>query len=160
MKRLTVILLAAVLCLGLTGVAMAIKDTQDVLCTINLVEDAITAPVGDVLVTTRGGVVDSVVPGILTYSTGANGYNITVSATGDGVENAKLLIKGGDLGDYTPLITGANPGETAILDVTVEPGIGEMIEDIVFRLDASGVLAEASGLGTPWTYTVTYTMGA
>ena len=158
LKLVLFILIFGVIVAGSSVAAPA--DTQAVSCLVNGLGDAIGAPGGVSIAVDRlsSGVSGS---GTLWYTTENAAKTIVVAAAvtgGVSVTGAKLLIKGGDLSDYTLLITGATPESAVTLDAILVPGAELTIENIVLKLDASGVAAGASALGVPWVYTVTYTM--
>ena len=99
----------------------------------------------------------------LSYTNSIVGYNITVVAslgTGTPVVGAKLSIKGGDIAAYGAglLVTGSTPAVAKTLKANV-PAESGSVSDIYLQLDASGVAAGATGLGSAWTYILTYTLG-
>ncbi|HOC02873.1 MAG TPA: hypothetical protein PKK91_05285 [bacterium] len=161
MKK-TLSLLTVLALVGFVCVPVFADDTDDqsVTCTVNGLLDAINAPEDVTLECARKASVESISAGTCTYGSDAASRKVTVSAAGTGVAGATLSIKGGDLEAYTPLITGSTPAEAVTLKselAAADPGTA-VASDIYLQLDASGVLAGATGLGEAKVYTLTYTL--
>lgn len=162
MKRLLTILIAMGLASVLATAAMAATDTQNVTCTVNGLADAIVAPADVELTCDRKGSAEQVTAGTITYGTEAATRDVTVqkAVAGEGSEvvGVKLAIRSATLsiaaGTEVPTATALTLTENvAAADPTTV-----LADDILLKLDASGVAAGAANLDTPWTYTLTYTL--
>ena len=169
MKRLLTILTVAGLLALLTTAAVVADDvdTQTVTCTVNGLADVIVAPDDVTLTCARLSSVEAEDAGTITYGAEADTRDVTVVASSSGapVAGAKLWIKSTEdlssIAEYTLLATGSDTAGAVTLKENVVPANSgtTLADDIYLKLDASGVVAGAANLGTPWTYTLTYTLG-
>jgi len=171
MKRLLTILTVAGLLALLTTAAVVADDvdTQTVTCTVNGLADAIEAPDDVALSCDRLSSAETAGEdiGTITYGAEADTRDVTVVASSSGapVAGAKLWIKSTEdlssIAEYTLLATGSDTAGAVTLKENVVPANSgtTLADDIFLKLDASEVVAGAANLGTPWTYTLTYTLG-
>lgn len=86
---------------------------------------------------------------------------ITVSGAiglGNVVPGTVLRVKGGNLGSYRDLISGANPQGPLVLKNGLS--VSGSVSDIKLQLDATDVSPGAPNLGQSWEYVLTYTISS
>ncbi|MBS3788543.1 hypothetical protein KGY79_10165 [Candidatus Bipolaricaulota bacterium] len=95
------------------------------------------------------------------FGNSSGGGQITVSASigfGNVVPGTVLKVKGGDLGNYSTLVSGPSSQGPLVLKNVVS--VSGSINDIKLQLDAKGVSPGASNLGESWEYVLTYTLSS
>lgn len=121
----------------------------------------IVAP-GDVsLAVDRGEVTETSTLSLSYFGNSSGGGQITVSASigfGNVVPGTAFKLKGGDLGDYSTLVSGASPQGPLVLKNGVSAS--GSINNIRLQLDATGVSPGAPNLGQSWEYVLTYTISS